>query len=175
MIDRDKLEEIGTFTRPHGLKGEIAAHIDFEIMPLLDDFGHVFVEIDGLLVPFSLISCRPKGSETMLLTLKGIDSQDLAANLTNLPIYIESDLLPDDGFDDGENFYLEDLVGFTLMAGDDRVGLISGYDDSTDNLLFEVNRSGDTILIPASADFVEEIDTEAHLVVMNLPEGLLDL
>ena len=118
MIPRDQLVEIGNFAKPHGIKGEISAHFDFEIMPLVEGFGHLFVEIDGLMVPFFITALRPKGNETLLLTLKGIDSQEAAAALTNKPVYIEASLLPEDADEDGDGmFYLEYRGYLWLNAG----------------------------------------------------------
>lgn len=138
MIPQNELAEIGSFAKPHGLRGEMSAVFDSdEVISVVEDARHLFVELDGLMVPFTILSYRPKGSESLLLTLKGIDTQDFASKLTNKPIYIEASLLPDT-FDDDDTLYLEDLVGFTLLTSDGPVGIITGYDDSTENLLFEV-------------------------------------
>ena len=177
MIPRDQLVEIGNFAKPHGIKGEISAHFDFEIMPLVEGFGHLFVEIDGLMVPFFITALRPKGNETLLLTLKGIDSPEAAAALTNKPVYIEASLLPEDADEDGDGmFYLEDLVGYTLVSQDEEVGVITDYDDSTENLLFSVRRpDGSIVLVPASGDLVDDVDVESQRVYMSLPAGLFNL
>lgn len=176
MIDRSKLAEIGVFNKPHGIKGEISASFDDDVLDLVEDFGHLFVELDGLKVPFSIISVRPKGSETLLLTLKGISDEKQAAKLSGLPVYIEKELLPESDEEEDDGFYLEDLIGFRLFDGDDLVGTIDGYDDSTENVLFEVSRNdGSVVLVPASAELFENVDVENARVVMNLPEGLLNL
>lgn len=176
MIARSQLAEIGTFNKPHGIKGEISTSFDPEVIDLVDDFGHVFVELDGLMVPFTILSSRPKGSETLLLTLKGITDEKKASALTGLPLYIEESMLPEDLQDGDDGFYIEDLIGFTLADGDTVVGVISGYDDSTDNVLFEVTApDGAALLVPASPDLIEDVDIDGKTVTMSLPQGLLDL
>ena len=97
--------------------------------------------------------------------------------MAGAPVFLEKDLVPADG-QDGEDgvVYLEDLVGYALYDGERKVGLISGYDDSTDNVLFIVdNGIGDTILVPAADDLIDEIDEEQAIVRMSLPDGIIDL
>lgn len=74
MIATDNLTAIGQFGRPHGLKGEISAQIpNTDIDP--GELLCIFVELDGLYVPFFIESWRTKGAESVLLTLDGVDSQ----------------------------------------------------------------------------------------------------
>lgn len=176
MIPLSDLVEIGSFTKPHGLRGEMSAIFDSdEAVDAVTEARHLFVELDGLLVPFSILSYRPKGVETLLLTLKGIDTQDFASRLTNKPIYLESALMPEAEGDD-DAFYLEDLVGFTIFTNEGPVGEITGYDDSTENLLFEVSaKNGSEVLVPATGDMITEIDERARTVTMDLPDGLFSL
>lgn len=175
MIPRTELAHIGSFAKPHGIKGEISAHIDGDIIDLLPEMSCIFVDVDGLMVPFFVVSMRPKGAETVLLTLKGIDTQEQSAAFAGKEIWIERVALPDDSDDDAEGFYLEDLVGFDIISGGETIGRIDGFDDSTDNLLFTVVRGGAEILIPASADFIDDVDSDNSKIFMTLPEGLLNL
>ena len=175
MIARGELAEIGNFNKPHGIKGEISASFDADVLPHLAAFGHVFVELDGLMVPFTILSTRPKSSETLLLTLRGISDEKQAAALANRAIYIEKELLPE-GDDDDEGFYIDDLIGFSLVSKGERVGEIVQYDDTTDNVLFVVETAaGGEVLVPASDELIEEIDTDAKTVTMYLPSGLLNI
>ena len=55
------------------------------------------------------------------------------------------------------------------QAGD--LGEITYVDDSTQNILFHVGER----LIPAVESFISDIDHQARIITMQLPEGLLDL
>lgn len=166
------LTETGTFGKPHGIKGEISASLDFDgIEPAEGDF--VFARIDGLAVPFRILGVRSKGSG-YLLTLKGINDEKSAALLANKPL-----LMPDielEG-DITDQIYLEDLIDYTITDGGVTIGKISGYDEPTaDNPLFVVKLSqGDTILVPACDDLICDIDFDNKIIKMNLPEGLIGL
>lgn len=173
MIARDKLEEIGRFNKPHGVRGEISATI-----PDLDPEGLtcIFVEIEGLFVPFFIENIRTKGSETYLLTIKGIADENEGALLANKTIYADADEIETDESDDG-GFYMSDLIGYTVVDDGRVAGVIEDYDDSTDNVLFIVRRpdSEATFFVPAVEEIITDINPETKTITMDLPLGLLDL
>ena len=65
-------------------------------------------------------------------------------------------------------------MGFEIVnaANKETVGRVAAIDDSTVNILFELE---DGTLIPASDDLIEEIDAEQQIIKMNIPQGLLAL
>ncbi len=176
MIALDRLTDIGTFAKPHGIKGEITAAIDADTAEALKEIGHIFVPVDGLVVPFTVEGIRPKSSETVLLTLKGISDEKKASALANKDIYVETELLPEELANDEDGFYLDDLIGFTVICGGKALGTIADYDDSTANILFKVaTAEGGELLIPADDSLIDAVDPEKSTIEMTLPEGLLDL
>ncbi|MDE7442675.1 MAG: 16S rRNA processing protein RimM, partial [Muribaculaceae bacterium] len=80
----EEFVEIGKLQKPHGIKGEIVATIDADID--LEQLTYIVTVIDGLNVPFFINSLRPRSSESVLLTLEGIDNERDAAELSLLPI-----------------------------------------------------------------------------------------
>jgi 16S rRNA processing protein RimM len=100
-----------------------------------------------------------------------IDSQDRARELTGCDVYFPLDLVPDD---DEAPLSVSFLVGFSLVdaATGKTVGTIASVDDSTANLLFELE---DGMLIPANDDLITSIDKDKRQITMELPEGLLNL
>ena len=76
--------------------------------------------------------------------------------------------------DDEGELSLSFLVGFDLVEASSgkSIGRIASIDDSTINLLFELE---DGTLIPASDDLITAIDQQARTITMHLPEGLLEL
>lgn len=174
MIPDDQLIEIGRFGKSHGVKGELSAIIsDSDIDPA--ELPCVFVELDGLMVPFFIASTRTKGAESVLLTFEGIDTQVKAARFTNKAIYVRASDLPDNE-DDDEGFYLDDLIGYSVVSDGSRIGEITDFDDSTDNYLFLVRtQSGNEMLVPANPELIEEVDSQSQTIYMNLPSGLTEL
>ena len=68
------------------------------------------------------------------------------------------------------------FIGFELRDSDgSRVGEITDVDEQTENAIFVVERDGSEIMVPATDDLIVEFDVDNKLMVMDLPEGLLDL
>ena len=56
------------------------------------------------------------------------------------------------------------------------VGTIRSVDDSTLNILFEIETpDGTDTLVPAHEELIEQVDGEKRQIVVRLPEGLLEL
>lgn len=71
-----------------------------------------------------------------------------------------------------------DLKGYKLIDFETGVviGIIDRIEDSTENLLFLVtDENNEEIYIPATDDFIVEIDDESQEIKMNLPSGLIEL
>lgn len=171
-MNSPELTEIGSFGKPHGIRGEISASLDFDNIELCEgDF--VFAGIDGLEVPFHIKAIRTKGS-AYLLTLKGINDEKSASLLANKPLMMP-DIEPNEELSD--QIYLEDLIGYTVNDGSITIGKISGYDEPTaENPLFLVDTpQGKTILIPANDELICNIDLDNKNITMDLPLGLIDL
>jgi 16S rRNA processing protein RimM len=75
----------------------------------------------------------------------------------------------------GDN--IDYYVGYTIQQTDGTpLGTIDAVDDSTANILFcVVKPNGSDLIIPASDDYIVEIDDEQKIIKMELPEGLLEL
>lgn len=176
MIERSQIFPVGTVTKTHGVRGEMVVTLDEDID--LAALRCVVFDMDGLFVPFFISSCRPRGRESVLVTLDGVPDEVAAATFCGRQMFaLKEDLDFDtEGADtDGDDaFYLEDLIGFTMRDTDGSVvGIIDGYDDSTDNVLFKV-KSADSaqLFIPAADDLITEVDVPGKTLTMDLPKGL---
>ena len=175
MITKDEIIEIGKFQKTHALKGELNALLDVD-EDYAADGNPLIVEMDGIFVPFYAESVRPKGSESCLVKLKDVDSQELAQQFVNKNIYaLRSELV--NYYDVPEDEIVADFVGFKIV---DRhigeVGTVADIDDTTANVLFVVNRpDGSTVLIPVADEFIESIYTDAKLIHSSLPDGLIQM
>lgn len=175
MISDNEITPIGRFVKTHGVNGEINALVDPDID--IDSLRCVVVKIDGINVPFFIASSRAKGSESVLLTIDRIKDTDHAAELCGHVIYALRSDLDDDAETGDDGFYVSDLIGYTLLDGNAAtVGTVTGYDDSTANVLLKVTTAdGREIYAPIAAELINDIDPDRQVISINLPEGLLDL
>ena len=168
MIHYEDVYKIGKMGKPHGVKGEVSFQFDDDIFDRTDaDF--LILELDGILVPFFIEEYRFRSDSLALMKLEGIDTQERARELTNCEVYF-----PREQQGDEENLSWAAIIGFTVIDEQTNtpVGTIASVDDSTENVLFELE---DGTLIPASEDLITNIDTKKRTITIDLPEGLLAL
>lgn len=165
------MEKAGRFQRTHALRGELNALLDIDAA-YLEEGNPVVVDIDGCMVPFYADSVRPKGSESYLIRLEGVDCVEEAAGFVNKDIYVLKDILRE--YQDEDMVFFSDLVGYTVEdVARGVLGEVMSVDDSTANILLYVESAGGReIIVPAPDDLIEEIDTENKIIRMDLPEGL---
>ena len=168
MIHHEDVYKIGKMGKPPGVKGEVSFQFDDDIFDRTDaDF--LILELDGILVPFFIEEYRFRSDSLALMKLEGIDTQERARELTNCEVYF-----PREQQGDEENLSWAAIIGFTVVneKTNTPVGAIAAVDDSTENVLFELE---DSTLIPASEDLITNIDTKKRTITIDLPEGLLEL
>lgn len=173
MIKKDELFQIGYFAKPHGIKGELSLHTQYdEVIDSIDN-SYLVCEVDGIFVPFFIETHRSKSASVILVKLEHIDDEIAAKKFSNKTVYCSLNLL--------KNFPVEkqswDLfVGYELE--DDAIGLLGKIvevDESTINTLFKIDYQGQELLVPIAEELIIAIDQENRRFVVHLPEGLIDL
>lgn len=181
MIRRQELALAGTFTKTHGIKGELSAllsvpHAYFDEHPLF------VCEIDGIFVPFFIASIRSKSLKGVLIKPEDVDSEHQAKLFVGKEFYIIKEQLLEYEQQyaeeaDEPGVYADDLAGYCVIdesAG--MLGEIVDIEDSTANLLFILRTPQDrTLYIPIAEPFIESINHDTKTISMRLPEGLVDL
>lgn len=178
MIKEEEITSVGKLLKTHALKGEMNVILD--IAPeYLEEGNPIILDIDGIYVPFYAESVRTKGSFSYLVKFDGIDSEIEAKKLVNKNVFAIRDRLKEfmlENYDEEYALY-DDLIGWTIEDKDSGiVGKVIDIDTNTENELFIVETSeGKTIFIPLTEDFIEKMDEDSKTIIMDLPDGLLDL
>ena len=168
MIKQEEVYRIGRLGKTHGVKGEVSLLFDDDVFDRVDA-DYLVVELDGILVPFFIEEYRFRSDTVALMKFEDVDTQQRANELTGCDVYFPRALAADEG-----EVSLSLLVGFDLVEanGGEIIGRIAAIDDSTANVLFELE---DGRLIPANDDLIRDIDTKRKTIKMEIPEGLLEL
>lgn len=145
----------------------------------------LFVDIDSLEVPLWCEDFKRHGVQNAQVRFADFDTERRCEELLGKEFSIRDNQQTEEE----DEFYLEDLVGFTVQGTamkEDGVkmkfrGVVSDYFDSETNPLFEIeiaNKEKDfqkKILVPAIEEFIAGIDFEKETMKIVLPEGLLNL
>jgi 16S rRNA processing protein RimM len=169
MTMTEDLYKIGKIGKPHGVKGEVSFHFSDDVFDRTEA-EYLMLCIDGLMVPFFMEEYRFRSDETALLKFCDIDTQERASELTGCEVFFPRDVAEDDD----DNLSWAEIIGYSLIdsATSKNVGKIASVDDSTINILFELE---DGTLIPASIELITNVDKKHKEIEIELPDGILDL
>ena len=170
----DDLIVIARAVRTHGLKGELVAE-------LLTDFPERFEDVD------ELILVSPSGErqsaqlenhwfqkDRVVLKFAGYDDVDRAKELVGYEFAVpESERVPLDE----DEFYDWELEGCTVKVADKSIGEVRSVmrTGGAAAVLIVADDSGKEQLVPLAAAIVVNIDAAAKVILIDPPEGLLDL
>lgn len=171
-----KLDEcfyIGYITKTKGLKGEMQVYFEYEEPSdlLLDS---VFAEINGKLVPFFISSFKLQPNQTGNFYFDDIDSIAKAETLVRKKLYLPLSLKPVK--DENAEFEITDLKGF--IVHDSRMGELGEIiqiHEYPQQFVAVVPYKFSEVMFPLNDDLILEIDEEAGILKVNLPEGLVEL
>ena len=159
--------KIAQVLKSNGRDGELLISF-FDIAPEDIDLEEpVFIEFDGLPVPFYFESFQQRGNSRALVRLTGVHNLTDADELAGRAVYADDDL-----YEDAE----EDLTGWTVQDADgNEVGTVSAHEDIPGNPCVWVDTKKGEVLVPLHEELVLSVDEEAQVLRMEIPEGLLDL
>ena len=174
----NKLVPIGFTKKPHGLKGEIKLHVEERYLEDLMNADVVILQIKGKPTPFFVDDIRV-GNAT-IGKFEDVDTPENALSIANKELFLrEEDIIPDDEREfeveiDGGLKYLK-CIGYIVFDGEKEVGTIIDVLEYPQQEMAVVDYDNREVLIPLNAAFVVKRDDVAKRILMNLPEGILDL
>lgn len=168
---------LGKIAKKFSFKGEVLIYLDTDEPELYENMESVFVEFGKTLVPFFIVNSSLHKNDFLRVRFEDVNDETEAEAILNHPVYLPLTMLPKLT---GDKFYFHEVIGFEiedLRLG--VVGVIQSINDSSAQPLFEVIKSDSfndkEILIPMIDQFLVKIDRPNKKVIMNLPEGLIEM
>jgi 16S rRNA processing protein RimM len=164
---------LGKIAKKFSFKGEVLIYLDTDEPELYEELESVFVECNKNLVPFFIQNSSIHKGDFLRVQFEDVDSEQEADAILNCEVYLPLMMLPKL---EGNKFYFHEVVGFEIE--DKRVGVfgkIVSINDTTAQPLFEVLNGEVEMLIPMIDHFIVKIDRENKKVIMDLPEGLVEM
>ena len=164
---------LGKVAKKFSFKGELLLYLDTDQPELYEDLESVFVALGDNLVPFFIERSALHKGDFLRVKFEDVNSEDDAEELLGAELYLPLKMLPKL---EGNKFYFHEVIGFSIE--DKRlgfVGTIRAVNDSAAQALFEAERDGKEILVPLVDHFIVEVDRKGKRVVMDLPEGLVEM
>jgi len=164
---------LGKIAKKFSFKGEVLLYLDTDEPELYENMESVFVEFNKILVPFFIKNSSLHKNDFLRVQFEDVDTEEEADSIMNCEVYLPLAMLPKLT---GNKFYFHEVIGFEIE--DLRLGIfgkIVSINDSSAQPLFEVINGNVEILVPMIDQFLVKIDRDHKKVVMDLPEGLVEM
>ncbi|CAM4034845.1 ribosome maturation factor RimM [Flavobacterium antarcticum] len=164
---------LGKIAKKFSFKGEVLVYLDTDEPELYENLESMFVECGKHLVPFFIEYSSLHKNDFLRVRFEDVKNEEEADALLGNHVYLPLKMLPKLS---GNKFYFHEVIGFEVE--DKRLGIvgeIQSINDSSAQPLFEVLNDGVEILIPMIDHFLVKIDRENKKVIMDLPEGLIEM
>ncbi|MBR6423948.1 MAG: hypothetical protein IKS47_04640 [Bacteroidales bacterium] len=145
-----------------GAAGQVVLSLDAEDPRDLESEEPVFIEFDGLPVPFYFESIEPKGSR-LVVKFEDVDSLEEAEELVGRTVSFAND-----GEDEEDS-----LIGLQVRDARSQriVGEIVDFNDYAGNVTITVETPQGEVLLPLHEDLIAGIQDD--IITLNIPAGLL--
>ncbi|GLZ75669.1 ribosome maturation factor RimM [Actinorhabdospora filicis] len=168
------LLSVGRIIRPHGVHGELVVEIRTDEPDSRFAAGRVYTTDPAAAGPLTATAIRGHQGR-LLITFDEVEGRTRADELRGVFLCVDSDTI--DAPDDPDEFRDHDLWGLDVVTVDgERVGEITRIEHGPAHDMLVVKRAGRTpAYIPFIKAMVPEVDVPGRRVVVDPPEGLLDL
>ena len=179
MIDKNDWLVVGLITSCHGTRGQVKVKSlsDFEERFLKPGIRWLQKENESP-AKFELTSgYKQPGKEIFILKFRGISTRNRAEQLKKYKILVETDKLPKLN---KEEFHLLELIDLQVKMLENKevkvIGKVISLENEKNNLLvIELFKNKKKVLVPFVKEIVPLVDVKNNYLIINPPNGLLEL
>ena len=163
---------IGRITAAQGKSGELRLRLADHRLGETLTASKVYIGKNNKLREYKVASLTSRQG-LVLIKLEGVDNLSRAEELKGLDMLVpEERLMPLDE----DSYYTHQLVGCAVLTREGvKVGSVSDVLEAGANDILVADRGGREILIPFHRSICVEIDTGKKEIIIDPPDGLLDL
>jgi len=173
MIRKEDNLLLGTIARTHGTKGSVLLRLRNIKPEEIKNRDSVFVDIDGLLVPFFIVEFKANSDSSVIVKFDDIDSEQSARIFSGSEVYVapaqikrnkkQPDIIPS-------------VIGYRVIDKKHGfIGIAGARTGVSGNPLLEVKLEGKVYLVPVHEDIFLEINDNTREILIDTPEGLLEI
>ncbi len=169
--------KIGHTKKTHGLRGGVKATIEEKFYEDFDAAEFLFIEINGKQVPYFIEEVT--GGKELIIKFEDIDDIDAARLITSKELFLKEDqIIPAEQRKYSQiGIEYSETQGFAMVSIEGKyIGTISEVMEMPGQIMALVQMDENLEkLIPLNEQFVVEINEAEKQVVIDLPDGLLEL
>jgi 16S rRNA processing protein RimM len=167
-----RLIPFGEIVTTHGLDGWLKLNPFNPETTGLSSIGKIYLDKGGIKTEYELESSKPHKKQ-VLIKLRGVDTISEAGRSVGSTLCIAEEALPK--LNSGE-FYLYQAVGLEVVdLKGEQIGIITRTWATTGGEFYVVQSGNKELFIPAVKEIIEKVDFTTGKMIINPPDGLLDL
>ena len=163
---------IGKLAATFGVKGDLVLRHSLGKKTALKGLEAIFIEFKkDELLPYFIIEAKSKSNDEVYLKLDGIDSKEAAQKLLQKQVWLTE-----------EEFHQYtaksapiSMLGYHIIDDGKDLGEILEIIEQPHQLLCRIDWKGKEALIPLNEEFLLKVDNRKKQVLVELPEGLMDV
>lgn len=164
---------VGRIGRPHGIRGAVVVGVRTDEPELRFAKGSR-LDTDPVGVGPLIVSASRWHSGELLVRFEGVDDRDAAGDLRGTWLLVDSATFAP--LDDPDEFRDGDLIGLAVRTVDGAaVGRVDDVLHSGQDVLVIKSPDGREVMVPFVLPLVPEVDVAAGFLVIDPPDGLLDM
>jgi 16S rRNA processing protein RimM len=172
-MQKEECFYLGKIVKKYSFKGEVVIKLDTDEPNIYENLNVVFLDLGKNLLPFFIEKSLLQKGNQLRIQFEDVNNESDADAILKTDVYLPLDLLPKLS---GNQFYFHEVVGFVLEdINFGEIGRISSVNDKTAQALFVVEKEDSEILIPMIDDFIKKIDRKNKKVIVETPEGLIEM
>ena len=162
----------GKLVAVHGLKGELILKHELGKKSSLKDVKAIFIEDKkDSFFPWFIETAKARSADEVLLKLETIDTREAAAKISQKEIW----LIEEDFKKLSAKSAPANLLGYTIINFKERLSEVLEVIEQPHQMLCRIEINKKEVLIPINESFLKKIDHKKKEVIVELPEGLIDV
>jgi 16S rRNA processing protein RimM len=172
MIFEEEYIFAGFILKTHGYQGHLILKSENLAFDHTAQEEYIFLEIEGICVPFFVEEWETAGNQTSLLKLEGIGSDQEAHVYKGTRCYLKGSRKVEKTAPSG----LSKFIGYQFSDSPSGTrGSITDVDEIPGNpVLIIETTEGEEVYVPYHKDLIENTDHKNKLLVMKLPDGMFN-
>ena len=166
--------QIGFTKKTHGVAGELKVFVEEHLEDIFLEADRVFLEIRGNKQPYFIETIR--GGGDLIVKFEDVKNREDAIPLQSKAVFLPASEVPADLEPEAPPMAYARVTGYLLVdatAGD--IGAVEEVLEMPQQEMAVVHYQGREVWVPLNPQFVRSIDDAGRKVLVDLPEGLLDL
>lgn len=168
----DQYFSIGQIVATFGLNGEVVLKHNLGKKTSLKGLEVLFIEeAKDKFIPYFITAAKIKNEVEVYLTVDGITNKEEAKKITAKKVWLRQN---DFHKQAGKTAPIS-LIGYMMVDGKNELGNIEEVIEQPLQILCRLDIDGKEVLIPLHEETIRSIDHKKKRVVVELPEGLLEV